>query len=125
MKPTVAIIGASTNRHKFGNKAVRAYAQQGWEVYPIHPQAAAIEGHQAFRSIRDVPVDQLDRVSVYLPPAVGLQVIEEITAKPSHEVWLNPGAESKALVERARGLGLKVIQGCSIVAIGVSPHELD
>jgi predicted CoA-binding protein len=124
MKPTIAIIGASTNRDKFGNKAVRAYTEKGWDVYPIHPRATMIEGHQAFRSIRDVPVDQLDRVSIYLPPAVGLEVIEEIAAKPSREVWLNPGAESQALVERARALGLNVIQGCSIVAIGVSPENL-
>lgn len=123
MKPTIAIIGASTNRAKFGNKAVRAYAQQGWEVYPIHPRAAAIEGHPAFQSIRDVPVAQLDRVSIYLPPAVGWQIIEEISAKPSREVWFNPGAGSEVLVARGRDLGLNVIEGCSIVAIGVSPHE--
>jgi predicted CoA-binding protein len=124
MKPTIAIIGASTNRHKFGNRAVRAYAQKGWEVYPIHPRAAVIEGHQAFASIRDVSATALDRVSIYLPPAVGLQVIEEVATKPSREVWLNPGAESQALVERARPLGLNVIQGCSIVAIGASPDNL-
>jgi predicted CoA-binding protein len=124
MKPTIAIIGASTNRHKFGNKAVRAYLQQGWEVFPIHPRASTIEGRQAFSSIRDVPVAALDRVSIYLPPAVGLQIIEEVATKPSREVWLNPGAESEALVERARALGVNVIQGCSIVAIGISPEKL-
>ena len=123
MKPTIAIIGASSNRAKFGNKAVRAYAQQGWQVYPIHPSAATIEGHPAFRSIRHVPLEQLERVSIYLPPAIGLEVIDEVAAKPSREMWFNPGAESPALVARARSLGLNVIQGCSIVAIGVSPAE--
>src|SRR5262245_5367055 len=104
MKPTIAVIGASSNRAKFGNKAVRAYAQQGWQVYPVHPSAAAIEGHAAFPSIRDVPVGQLDRVSIYLPPAIGLEVIDEVAAKPSREMWFNPGAESPALVARARSL---------------------
>jgi predicted CoA-binding protein len=125
MKPTVAIIGASTRRHKFGNKAVRAYLRQGWEVYPVHPEAQVIEGQRAFRSIRDVPVERLDRVSIYLPPVVGLQVIDELPAKPAHDVWLNPGAASKELVQRARELGLNVVLGCSIVAIGVDPEELD
>src|SRR5215510_9358896 len=34
---TVAIIGASNNRAKFGNKAVRAFVQQGCMVYPVNP----------------------------------------------------------------------------------------
>jgi predicted CoA-binding protein len=125
MPPTVAIIGASSNRTKFGNKAVRAYARQGWAVYPVHPHADMIEGHRAFRSLRDIPLTTIDRVTIYLPPAVGLQVIEQIAAKPGREVWLNPGAESPALVQRARDLGLNVVLGCSIVAIGVDPHALD
>lgn len=125
MKPTIAIIGASTNRAKFGNRAVRGYAQQGYEVFPIHPRAAAIEGHKAYRSILDIPVAELDRVSIYLPPEIGLQVIEEVARKPVREVWLNPGAESPELIARAHELGLNVVAACSLVAVGVNPHALD
>ena len=124
-KPTIAIVGASTNRSKYGNRAVRGYAQQGYEVYPIHPRADVIEGHQAYRSILDVPVPQLDRVSIYLPPEVGIQVIEEVARKPAREIWLNPGAESPELIVRARELGLNVVVACSLVAVGVNPHSLD
>src|SRR5262245_60245666 len=106
MKPTVAIVGASTKRSKFGNKAVRAYARQGYDVYPIHPCADTIEGHTAYRSVLDVPVAVLDRISIYLPPAVGLQVLDEIARKPAREIWLNPGAESPELLARAEALGL-------------------
>lgn len=123
-KPTVAIIGASANPHKYGNKAVRAYASRGYEVFPIHPRAEVIEGLPAFRSILDVPASKLDRVSIYLPPAVGLQVIDEVAKKPASEVWLNPGAASTPLVQRARELGINLRLGCSIVDIGVSPDEL-
>jgi predicted CoA-binding protein len=125
MQPTIAIIGASSQRSKFGNKAVRAYLRQGYRVFPVHPSAAFIEGLPACRSIRDIPAAELDRVSIYLPPAIGLQVIEEVADKPCREVWLNPGAESAALVERARALGLNIVLGCSVVDIGVNPHDLD
>jgi hypothetical protein len=124
MSPTIAIIGASTQRHKYGNKAVRAYLRQGWTVYPVHPHAAAIEGLPAYRSIRDVPVQRLDRVSIYLPPEVGLQVIDDLASKPSSEIWLNPGAGSTEIVQRARQLGLPIRLGCSIVAVGVDPDRL-
>jgi hypothetical protein len=125
MKLTIAILGASTNRAKYGNKAVRAYARQGFDVYPIHPRAESIEGHKAYRSVLDVPVEKLDRVSLYLPPAVGLQAIEEIARKPPGEVWFNPGAESPELLARAEALGLNVVVACSILAVGESPGALD
>lgn len=125
MKPTIAIIGASTNRGKFGNRAVRGYARQGYDVFPIHPTAATVEGHKAYRSVLDVPVAELDRVSIYLPPEVGLRVIEEVARKSVREVWLNPGAESPELIQRARELGLNVVAACSLVAVGVNPHTLD
>ena len=124
MPSTVVILGASADRAKFGNKAVRAYLARGYQVFPIHPKAQAIEGQQAYRSILEVPPDRLDRASLYLPPQIGLQVIEEIARKPVREVWLNPGAESPALIARARELGLNVIVGCSIVDIGVNPGDL-
>jgi predicted CoA-binding protein len=123
-KPTIAVVGASSDRSKYGNKAVRAYARQGYEVFPIHPQADAIEGHRAYRSILDVPAAELDRISLYVPPKVGLQVIEEIARKPAREVWLNPGADSPELVAKARALGLNVVVGCSLVAIGADGAEL-
>jgi predicted CoA-binding protein len=125
MKPTIAIIGASTSRHKFGNKAVRAYVQQGWEVYPIHPSAESIEGQRAYPRLAAVPVAHLDRVSMYLPPTVGLQVLDDIASKDVGELWFNPGSASRAAADRAQALGLKVVHACSIVAIGVSPEEME
>jgi uncharacterized protein len=122
--PTVAILGASADRGKFGNKAVRAFLSRGYDVYPINPKAETIEGLTAFPSLAAIPADvKLDRISVYLPPPVGLKVLPEIAARGCGELWLNPGSESDELVEAAEKLGLNVIQACSIVAIGHSPHE--
>jgi predicted CoA-binding protein len=122
-QPTVAILGASTDRSKFGNKAVRAFLQQGYRVFPVNPKAQEIEGLPAFASISDVPV-RPQRVSVYLPPAVLLPLLPEIAAKGCDEFWLNPGSESDEVVAEARRLGLNVIQACSLVGLGVSPASL-
>jgi predicted CoA-binding protein len=124
MRPTIAIIGASPDRNKFGNKAVRAYARQGFDVFPIHPKADVIEGHKAYKSILEVPTPTIDRASFYLPPAIGLQVLEDVAKKNIGEVWLNPGSESPELIARAEELGLKVIVACSIIAVGESPSDL-
>jgi len=120
---TIAIIGASKDRNKFGNKAVRAFLQQGYEVYPVNPREETIEGLRAFKSIADVPV-RPQKISVYLPPPVLLRVLPEIAARGCDEFWLNPGTESDEVLAEAERLGLNVIQACSIVGVGVSPEEL-
>lgn len=122
-RPTVAVVGASSDRRKYGNKAVRAFAAQGYDVYPVNPKADEIEGLKAYPTLADVPVDELDRVSIYLPPHVGIGVLDEIKRKRPKEVWLNPGSESPELLARAEELGIEVIQACSIVGVGMTPAE--
>jgi len=124
-KPTVAILGASADRSKFGNKSVRAHLAAGYDVYPVNPKGGRIEGLEASRSIADVPAGHLDRVSLYLPPAVGLAILDEVAARGCDELWLNPGADSPELAAKARELGLNAIRGCSIVDLGLSPAEFD
>ncbi len=124
-KPTVAVLGASTNRRKYGNKSVRAHLQQGYDVFPVNPHEAEVEGLKAYPDLEAIPVPQLDRITVYLPPQITLGLLDQIAAKRPREVWLNPGAESAELVVKAEELGLPIIQACSIVNVGMSPGELE
>lgn len=121
--PTVAILGASAERNKFSNKSVRAHVQQGYTVYPVNPKGGEIEGLPVYKSLAEIPPGNLDRISVYLPPAVGMKVLPEIIARGTDELWLNPGADSDELVAAAQAAGLNVIQACSIVDLGVSPAQ--
>jgi hypothetical protein len=121
-RKTVAVVGASADRSKYGNKAVRAYLRQGWEVYPVHRNGGEIEGVAAYESIEAIPVP-IDRVTLYLPPVAGIEVLPAIARAHSKEFFVNPGAESDELVDRARALGLDPILACSIVEIGASPAE--
>lgn len=115
------VIGASTNRAKFGNKAVRAYVRQGLDVLPVNPRANVIEGIQCWHSIAEAP-GPIDRALFYVPAKIGLRVIEELSKRGDvAEVWLNPGAESDELIARAEQLGFAPILACAIVDIGERP----
>src|SRR6185436_8865728 len=96
----VAIIGASNDRSKFGNKAVRAFLKQGYTVYPVNLHETEIEGLRSFPSVLDVPV-RPHLISVYLPPPVLLKVLPDIAARGCDELWLNPGTESDEVLEEA------------------------
>ena len=122
MGKTVAVIGASRRRRKYGNKALRAFATQGFTVFAINPNEQEVEGYRTYASVLDVP-GPLDMATMYVRPEVGVRVIEELAQKGVGEVWLNPGADGHEVVERARALGLNAIQACSIIGIGDSPSR--
>jgi predicted CoA-binding protein len=120
MSKSVAILGASTDRSKYGNKSVRAHKAEGWTVYPVNPKADEVEGEKAYASLADVP-HPVTRISVYLPASVGIRMLPEIAATPHEELFFNPGSESEELIAAAQAQGLKPLQACSIVAIGQRP----
>ena len=119
---TVAIIGASSNRGKFGNKALRAFEKRGYKVIPINPNEPEVEGHKTYPTVLDVP-EPIDMATVYVPVRPGVTVMEQLAKKGVGEVWLNPGADDDRVVTRARELGLNIIQACSIIGIGESPSR--
>lgn len=123
MPKTVAVIGASSDRQKFGNKALRAFKAEGYRVIPINPNEREVEGIAAFASVLDVP-GAIDMATLYVQPEVGLQLLAELEQKQIGEIWLNPGADSDELLAEARRRKLNVIAACSIVGIGRDPYAL-
>lgn len=120
---SVAVLGASNDPAKFGNKAVRAYQQCGYQVFPVNPRETTVVGLPAFRAIGDIPV-RPNLVSVYLPLPLLLKLLPDIAAKGCDELWLNPGTDSPEVLAEAERLNLNVVQACSIVGLGISPASL-
>jgi predicted CoA-binding protein len=116
----IAVVGASSDRRKFGNRAVRAFVSQGYDVKPVNPHERTIEGLTSYPTIADVP-GPVDVVSVYVPADIGIDLLDGIAARQPAELWINPGAESAALLERARALGLSPIVACSMIGLADGP----
>src|SRR5918992_2651113 len=90
---TVAVVGASSDRRKFGNKALRAFQAEGYRVIPINPNEREVEGIPTYASVLDVP-ERIDMATVYVQPEVALDLLAEFEQKQIPEIWLNPGADS-------------------------------
>ena len=119
---TVAVVGASNHRDKFGNKALRAFREAGYRVIPINPHETEVEGLPTYASVLDVP-GPIDMATVYVQPDVARRLLDEFAQKGIPEIWVNPGAESDELLEDAHRRRLNVIAACSIIGIGRSPAQ--
>ncbi len=117
----VAVVGASNDPSKYGYRSVRAHLRQGYTTYAVNPNlTGTIEGAITVARLEDIPV-KIDRVTLYLPAEVGVNLLESIKAADPDEFWVNPGAENAAFVATAESLGLDPIYACSIVDIGERP----
>jgi predicted CoA-binding protein len=114
-----AVVGASTDRSKYGNKVLRCYQQHGRKVYPVNPRAPEVEGLRAYPSLAALPAP-VPAISVITPPAATEQVVREAHAAGVKHVWMQPGAESDEAVRTAEALGMNVIAGgpCLLVVMG-------
>jgi uncharacterized protein len=121
-KGPYAVVGASSERSKYGNMVLRAYQQGGHEVYPINPRGEFIEGLKAYTNLKSLPV-KVRGVSIITPPAVTEHVVEEAAAAGAEFVWMQPGADSPEAVRKAGALGLKVIAGGPCYLVVSHFHE--
>ena len=122
MRKTVAVVGASSSRAKFGNKALRAFLAEGHRVLAINPNETEVEGLKTYASVLDVP-GPIDMATVYVQPDVTLQLLDEFQRKGIAEIWVNPGAEDEAVMAEARRRKMNVFFACSIVGIGRNPGD--
>ena len=122
MAKTVAVVGASSNRAKFGNKALRAFQAEGYTVIPINPNEREVEGIPTYASVLDVP-GPIDMATVYVQPDVAMRLLDEFDRKGIREVWINPGAETDQMLAEKKKRKANLLFACSIVGVGRSPHE--
>jgi predicted CoA-binding protein len=122
MAKTVAVVGASSDRRKFGNKALRAFREEGHTVIPINPNEPEVEGLKTYASVLEVP-EPIDMATVYVQPDVAARLLDEFEQKQIAEVWFNPGTETDDLMAETRRRKMNAIYACSIVGIGRSPRE--
>lgn len=117
--PAFGVVGASSRRHKYGNKVLRCYQQAGRRAIPVNPHESAIEGAACVASVLELP-DDVKSISVITPPAVTERVVEEAIRKGIEHVWMQPGAESKGAVAACETAGIKVIAdgSCVLVVLG-------
>ncbi len=120
---SLAILGASSDRTKFSNKAVRAFVQSGYTVFPVNPKETEVEGLTCYPNLEAIP-EPIDLVNFYLAAPRVPAFLPAVKAKGAKTIWLNPGTESDEAIDQAAQLGLKVELGCSIIAVGFSPSSL-
>jgi len=117
-----AVVGASQDREKYGNKVLRVYKQNDIEVVPVNPTADDVEELAAYPDLPSVP-GSVDGVSIVTPPRVTEQVVKQAIALGINNIWMQPGAESAAAIDLAKHAGANVIAGGPCILVALHYHD--
>lgn len=120
--PAFGVIGASTDRYKYGNKVLRCYLQQGRTAIPVNPHETEIEGVPCASSIGDLPVE-VASISMITPPTITAQLVPLAIEKGIRNIWMQPGAEHPAAVALCIEKGVNIIADGSCVLVVMGYHE--
>lgn len=110
-----AIVGASHDPAKFGNKIVRDLHNAGYVVYPVNPKGGEIEGVKVYPSLADLP-EEPDVVDIVVPPAVTEKVVRQVKELGLPCVWMQPGSESEDAIRFCEENGIAVVHSaCAMI----------
>ncbi|HEU4418954.1 MAG TPA: CoA-binding protein [Planctomycetota bacterium] len=114
-----AVVGASQDRNKYGNKVLRCYLQHGLPVVAVNPKLETVEGVRCHASLAAVP-GPARAVSVIAPPAAASAIVADALLAGVKHLWFQPGAEDATAVETATKAGIEVIAfgPCLLVVLG-------
>ncbi len=121
--PAFGVVGASTNRHKYGNKVLRCYLQHDRRAIPVNPNEKEVEGVPCVAGIADLP-PEVASISMITPPEVTEQLVSVAIDKGIRNIWMQPGAESVTAIKLCREAGVNVIAdgSCLLVVLGYHEH---
>lgn len=114
-----AVVGASNDRAKYGNKVLRCYVQHHKKVYPVNPNEDQVEGINSVRDIADLP-DEVKSLSIITPPKITEKIVDAAITKKIQHIWMQPGAENENAIQQCKKNGINVIAGgpCLLQTLG-------
>lgn len=114
-----AVVGASSNEKKYGNKVLRCYLQNRFKVYPVNPNEEKILELDCVKNVMELP-STVKSISIVTPPNVTKFIVDAAIEKGIKNIWMQPGAENASAIEKCHDHGINLIaQGhCILIELG-------
>ena len=94
----IALIGASDDKNKYGNKILLDLLAKNYNVVPINHKEDSIAGLKAYSKVQDLPSCP-SIINFVIPPEIGLDVTKELVEEGYNHFWYQPGAESENIAD--------------------------
>lgn len=114
----IAVVGVSDDASKYGHRIFRDLLKAGYPVKGVNPKGGFVLGNNIYKDLAEIE-KRPDLVITVVPPAATEKIVEACNKLGIKTVWMQPGSESDAAVEKAGAYGIKTIVACFMVQKGV------
>jgi predicted CoA-binding protein len=105
---SIAVVGASANPERPSYQIASYLMEQGYQVYPVNPNAREILGRPSYPSLSSIP-DAVEVVDIFRRSEDVVPIIDEAIKIGAKAVWMQEGVINEAAAAKARGAGLLVV----------------
>ena len=95
-KNLIALIGASNDKNKYGNKILLDFVSKGHNVVPVNPKEPTIAGLKSFNNVSELS-EKPSIINFVVPPNIGYQLTKDLVESDYDNFWYQPGAESEEI----------------------------
>jgi predicted CoA-binding protein len=96
-RKSIAVVGASRDKSKYGNIAYQTLKSLGYRVFPVNPNAKSVAGDDCYPNLRSIP-ERIEAVLIVVQPENTEEIIREAAEVGVHHIWMQPGAESETAI---------------------------
>jgi len=117
----VAVVGASRDSSKYGNKVYLSLKAAGYTVYPVNPNAETIDGDQVYPLLDNCP-ETPDCVVTVVQPEVTYEIVRRAGHLRIPYMWMQPGSESLSCINELQAQGIQGVYGGPCIMVAVRTH---
>ena len=115
----IAVAGVSRQPGQAANAIYRKLEASGYEVFPVNPKAAEVEGARCYAEVGAVP-GTLDGVVIATAPAASIEVVRQCADHGVKRVWfhrsIGDGSVSDEAVKECAARGIDaIVGGCPLM----------
>ncbi|MCK4402092.1 CoA-binding protein [bacterium] len=109
-----AVAGSFRNESKYAYRILKTLKEKGYEVYPVNPRLAEVDGLTCYPSVKEIP-ESVDVVDIVTPPQITEKIVRECKEKGISRVWIQPGAESQTAIKFCKDNNIEVVYNLCIM----------
>lgn len=103
-----AVVGATTNRERYGYKILKSLEKHGYHVVGISPKYEKIDDIFCYKSLSDLP-EKPDVVNVVVNPAIAKNILQEAKDLGISYIFFQPNSYDEETLALGRKLGLEML----------------
>jgi len=115
-KNIFAVVGVSKNPEKYGHQVYQDLKKEGYQVYPINPNANEILGDKCYSKLNELPIIP-DVVNIVTQPEITEKIIKECKKLGINKIWMQPGSENQNAIDYCIKNNIKHLENVCVIKI--------